>query len=172
MLDCYHYSKTSLIKDTALTICPDPNPHDSSHWLDFSHNSWTGSKTSFWGLLYYEVTQGVKQFRKVFDHTLRLVVFFPPNSSLVNFAKTHLVMAKKKKYKSVLYSVASDSFYPMDCSPPGSSAHGILQARILEWDTISYFRGSSLTQGSNLCLLCILHWQVNFFFSTSTTWEA
>ena len=22
---------------------------------------------------------------------------------------------------------------PMDCSPPGSSAHGILQARILEW---------------------------------------
>ena len=118
------------------------------------------------------MTQGVKQFRKVFDHTLRFVVFFPPNSSLVNFAKTHLVMAKKKKYKSVLYSVASDSFYPMDCSPPGSSAHGILQARILEWDTISYFRGSSLTQGSNLCLLCILHWQVNFFFSTSTTWEA
>ena len=23
--------------------------------------------------------------------------------------------------------------YPMDCSPPGSSVHGILQARILEW---------------------------------------
>ena len=22
---------------------------------------------------------------------------------------------------------------PMDCSPPGSSVHGILQARILEW---------------------------------------
>ena len=25
--------------------------------------------------------------------------------------------------------------YPMDCSPPGSSVHGILQARILEWAT-------------------------------------
>ena len=25
---------------------------------------------------------------------------------------------------------------PMDCSPPGSSAHGILQARILEWTAI------------------------------------
>ena len=32
---------------------------------------------------------------------------------------------------------------PMDCSPPGSSVHGILQARILEWVTISFSRGSS-----------------------------
>ena len=31
----------------------------------------------------------------------------------------------------------------MDCSPPGSSVHGILQARILEWDAISSSRGSS-----------------------------
>ena len=32
---------------------------------------------------------------------------------------------------------------PMDCSPPGSSVHGILQARILEWIAISSSRGSS-----------------------------
>ena len=32
---------------------------------------------------------------------------------------------------------------PMDCSPPGSSVHGIFQARILEWVALSYFRGSS-----------------------------
>ena len=32
---------------------------------------------------------------------------------------------------------------PMDCSPPGSSAHGILQARILEWVPISFSKGSS-----------------------------
>ena len=31
----------------------------------------------------------------------------------------------------------------MDCSLPGSSVHGILQARILEWVTISFSRGSS-----------------------------
>ena len=31
---------------------------------------------------------------------------------------------------------------PMDCSPPGSSVHGILQARILEWIAISFSRGS------------------------------
>ena len=29
--------------------------------------------------------------------------------------------------------VVSDSLRPMDCSPPGSSVHGIFQARILEW---------------------------------------
>ena len=27
---------------------------------------------------------------------------------------------------------------PMDCSPPGSSAHGIFQARVLEWGTIAF----------------------------------
>ena len=31
----------------------------------------------------------------------------------------------------------------MDCSPPGSSIHGILQARILEWVAILFSRGSS-----------------------------
>ena len=31
----------------------------------------------------------------------------------------------------------------MDCSPPGSSVNGILQARILEWVAISFSRGSS-----------------------------
>ena len=32
---------------------------------------------------------------------------------------------------------------PVDCSLPGSSVHGILQARILEWVAISFSRGSS-----------------------------
>ena len=31
----------------------------------------------------------------------------------------------------------------MDCSPPGSPVHGILQARILEWVAIPFSRGSS-----------------------------
>ena len=32
---------------------------------------------------------------------------------------------------------------PMDCSPPHSSYHGILQAKIREWVAISFSRGSS-----------------------------
>ena len=56
---------------------------------------------------------------------------------------------------------------PMDCSPPGSSVHGISQARILEWVAISFSRGVGChfllqgifqTQGSNLHLL---HWQAD-----------
>ena len=35
---------------------------------------------------------------------------------------------------------------PMDCSPPGSSVHGILQAGILEWVAIPFSRGSSQPQ--------------------------
>ena len=47
---------------------------------------------------------------------------------------------------------------PVDCSPLGSSVHGLLQARILEWVTISFPRVSS--QGSNSHLL---HWQTDSF---------
>ena len=39
-----------------------------------------------------------------------------------------------------LYSTLCD---PMDCSLPGSSVRGILQARILEWVTYPFSRGSS-----------------------------
>ena len=31
----------------------------------------------------------------------------------------------------------------MDCSLPGSSVHGVIQARIMEWVAISFSRGSS-----------------------------
>ena len=47
----------------------------------------------------------------------------------------------------------------MDYSPPGFSVHGRLQARILEWVTISFSRRSSWTQRWNPCLL---HWQLRF----------
>ena len=40
-------------------------------------------------------------------------------------------------------SVVSDSLQPVDWSPPNSSIHGILQARILEWVAIFFSRGSS-----------------------------
>ena len=48
----------------------------------------------------------------------------------------------------------------MSCSPSGSSVHGILQARILEWVGMPSARGSS-QQGSNQHLLGLLHWQAD-----------
>ena len=45
----------------------------------------------------------------------------------------------------------------MDCSPPGSSIHGISQARILEWVTVSCSRGSSWPRDRThiSCFSCI-----------------
>ena len=45
------------------------------------------------------------------------------------------VLAKSLQLCQTLYD-------PVDCSPPGSCVHGILQARILEWVTIPSSRGS------------------------------
>ena len=41
---------------------------------------------------------------------------------------------------------------PVDYSPPGSSVHGILQARILEWVAMLFSRGVFSTRGLNLGL--------------------
>ena len=47
----------------------------------------------------------------------------------------------------------SDSCDPIYCSPPGSSVHGISQARILEWVVISFSRGSSPPRDQT-CVSC------------------
>ena len=51
---------------------------------------------------------------------------------------------------------------PMDCSLPGSSVHGIFQARVLEWVSISFSRGSSWprdqTQVSHIAGRCFTAW--------------
>ena len=52
-------------------------------------------------------------------------------------------LSRYKRACVLSHSVMSDSLRPMDCSPPGSSVHGILQARILEWVAIPFSRGSS-----------------------------
>ena len=56
---------------------------------------------------------------------------------------------------------------PMDCSPPGSSAHGILQVRILEWVSIPLSRGSSRPRDRSW-VSCI----ASRFFTVWTTREA
>ena len=48
---------------------------------------------------------------------------------------------------------------PVDCSPPGSSVHGILQARILEWVAMPSSRGSSPPRdGTHIS--CISRWNL------------
>ena len=56
---------------------------------------------------------------------------------------------------------------PKDCSPPGSSVHGILQARILEWIAITFSRGSS-QPWDQTHVSCTGRW----FLYHCATWEA
>ena len=44
----------------------------------------------------------------------------------------------KVKSESEVTQWCSTLSDPMDCSPPGSSVHGIVQARILEWVAIAF----------------------------------
>ena len=50
---------------------------------------------------------------------------------------------------------------PMGCSPPGSSVHGIFPGRTTRTGCHFLLQGVFLTQGSNLCLLHLLHWQAD-----------
>ena len=47
---------------------------------------------------------------------------------------------------------------PKDCSPPGSSVHGIFQARILSWVAISFSRGYSTPRANTDCWLVTINW--------------
>ena len=57
---------------------------------------------------------------------------------------------------------------PINCSPPNSSVHGILQARILEW--VAFSRGSSRSRDWTLSPMSLA--LAGRFFTTSSTWEA
>ena len=60
--------------------------------------------------------------------------------------------------------------YPMDCNLPGSSGHGILQARILEWVAIS--SPGDLPDPMIKPMSLIAPALAGRFFTTNATWEA
>ena len=76
-------------------------------------------------------------------------IFYPFSYEVCSFGyKAAWVMrwffSNKTTFKMILWSSSCPTVYnPRDCSPPGSSVHGILQARILECVALSFSRGSS-----------------------------
>ena len=71
-----------------------------------------------------------------------------------------LLQCMKVKSESEVAQLCPTLCDPMDCSPPGSSVHGTLQARVLEWGAIAFSKNTGvgsnsllqeifLTQGSN-----------------------
>ena len=104
--------------------------------------------------------------------TLRPISPFPPPpapsnhsfSTLCFYQKVSRTNLKKLKNRKEwrelnarvlsLFSLVWLFCDPMDCSPPGSSVHGILEARILKWVAISFSRRSSWPRDQT-CISCV-----------------
>ena len=69
--------------------------------------------------------------------------------------------SEKVKVKSLMSCPTLHN--PMDCSPPGSSIHGIFQARVLEWGAIAFsdvkVMGSQKSLGREDPLEVEAHWK-------------
>ena len=59
--------------------------------------------------------------------------------------------------------------HPVDCSLPGSSVHGILQARVLEWVAMPSSRKSSQTRPSTFFKLC--HFGIFCYVQLNLIWK-
>ena len=109
---------------------------------------------------------------------LRLDLSYLQFSTLVSYIL--LLWHQKSPYGSLLCCRVMRSAHsqqwmnlcnPMDCSPSGSSVHGIFQARILDWVAISYSRWSSnpgMAPCKSLDLSCVGR-QILYHYAT---WEA
>ena len=71
-----------------------------------------------------------------------------------------LLQSMKVKSESEVAQPCPTLSDPMDCSIPGSSVHGIFQARVLEWGAIAFSGRKMLTQVKLQSMLCLqsLYW--------------
>ena len=94
-----------------------------------------------------------------------------PHLNLVQSSQSwyYLYLGSEKTVNMLVTQSCLTLCDPMDCSPPGSSVHGILQARILEWVATSYPRGySQLRDGT--CVSCISYFGRHILYH-HVTWE-
>ena len=124
---------------------------------------------SHWLLMFFSVPITFSPFPGVLLLTFATSLMLEWPAAILN------PVSWNRKSESVSCSVMSDSFVTlMDCSPPGFSVHGILQARILECVAISFSRGSSLPGSNSGFLHCrqflyqlsqsFLFFFISFFF--------
>ena len=73
--------------------------------------------------------------------------------------------SSSKWWKVLVTQMCPTLCHPMDCSPPGSSVHGIFKARILKWVAISYSKGSSWPRDQTQ-VFCT----AGRFFTNCVTW--
>ena len=87
-------------------------------------------------------------------------------------AQIKTLLVKKRSKSKVLVTQSYPTLCdPMDCSPPGSSVHGILQARTLEWGAVPSSMGYSRPRDQT-CVSQVSYAGQEGFFTNSATWEA
>ena len=113
---------------SCLILCNplDCSPPGSSAHGKFPDNTWVGSPFLLPGIF---LTQGLN------PHLLCLLHWQADSLPLCRQGS----LGKHAKWLQSSLTLCS----PTDCSPPGSSVHGILQASILEWVAMPFSRGSS-----------------------------
>ena len=83
---------------------------------------------------------------------IRLIIFFAARDGEALYIQqkqdweltvAQIVKSLLPKKESEVAQLCPTLCDPMDCSLPGSSVYGILQAKVLEWVAISFSRGSS-----------------------------
>ena len=78
-----------------------------------------------------------------------------------------LLQSMKVKSESEVAQSCLTCSDPMDCSPPGSSVHGIFQARVLEWGAICLPRDIFLERKQHISVFCVFISRVYFPFAKS-----
>ena len=102
-------------------------------------NVWVGNE----GLIYIHRTSTlIILFQFFFGYTFSL-----SQTHTYTFMYVYMFIIHTHAFIIIIFLKVVQSYLtlcdPMDCSPPGSSVHGILQARILEWVAIPFSRGYS-----------------------------
>ena len=88
-----------------------------------------------WKKSYDRPRQNIKKQRHYFTNK-------GPTSQSYGFSSSQVWMWELDHKESEVAQSCPTLSDPMDCSLPGSSAHGIFQARVLEWDTIAFSKES------------------------------
>ena len=102
-------------------------------WLKTGFPLWIGNEQEAPGVI-------SSWWKSLSSPFLPFLCFPKPRVTFVNhYSSAPPVLLGIKEWACVLsHSVVSNSWDPRDCSLPGSSVHGILQARMLDWVVISF----------------------------------
>ena len=134
--------------------------------------TWTeGFLLHCWRFYFYSCFFGSPQLAKFHMNPIISTLYwhFSPSSSWANSCCRNETGGKEARHNlwknDIATCVCAHSLSrvrlwdPMDCSPPGSSVHGIFQSGILEWVAVSSSRGSSWPRiGLETLVSCVGRW--------------